>query len=88
VKHRRAARTITLLAAGLLALDAVLLALAGLWSARPGLVAWGAVLGAGAIGVLVLRRRYVKRLEELADARRALRGELGDLARTLRDHLP
>jgi prepilin signal peptidase PulO-like enzyme (type II secretory pathway) len=87
VTSRRPARTITVLAAGLLALDAVLLGLAGLWSARLGLLVWGALFGAGAIGVLVLRRRYVKRLEELDDARRALRGELGDLAKTLRDHL-
>ena len=77
----------TVLAAGLLALDAVLLALAGLWSARLGLIAWGALLGAGAVGVLLLRRRYEKRLEELADARNALRGELGELAKTLRNRL-
>jgi len=69
----------------MLVLDAVLLMLAGLWSARPWLIAWGVVFAAGAIGVLVLRRRHVKRLEELADARNALRGELGNLAKTLRD---
>jgi membrane protein implicated in regulation of membrane protease activity len=86
VTHRRPARALTTLAAGLLVLDAVLLVLAGLWSARPWLIAWGVLFGAGAIAVLVLRRRYVKRLEELADARNALRGELGDLAKTLRSH--
>jgi len=75
------------LAAGFLALDAVLLVLAGLWSARAGLVVWGGLCGGGALGVLGLRRRYVKRLEELADDRLALRGELGDLAKTLRDRL-
>jgi hypothetical protein len=86
VKRWYPARVVTVLAAGLLSLDAVLLVLAGVWAARPWLIGWGALFGAGALGVLLFRRRYVKRLEELADAREALRGELGDLARTLREH--
>ena len=76
---------LTLLAAGFLALDAVLLVLAGVWSSRPILAAWGVLLGAGAVWVVVLRRRYLARLEELARARESLKRELGELARAVRD---
>lgn len=84
VKRRHAARAVTVLAIGLLLLDAVLLALAGVWAGRPWLIVWGALFGAGAVGVLVLRRRHLRRLAELAEARAGLRAELGTIARTLR----
>jgi hypothetical protein len=74
---------LTLLAAGFLALDAVLLVLAAVWSSRPILAVWGAMLGVGAAWVVVLRRRYLVRLDELAQARESLKRELGDLARAV-----
>jgi hypothetical protein len=59
--------------------------LVGVWAGRPWLIVWGALFGAAAIGVLALRRRYVRRLDELAGARADLRAELGGIARTLHD---
>jgi hypothetical protein len=78
---RRPSRVITTLAAGFLALDGVLLVLAGLWSERIGLMVWGVVFGAGAVAVVFYWRRYLRRLREL-DAEIAARfRELEQLAR-------
>lgn len=65
-----------MLAIGFLLLDAVLLGAVAVWDARPGLFAWSGVFVVLAAGTLVLRRRYVRSLEEIARARDALRREL------------
>lgn len=78
--RRRSGRSLTILAAGFLLLDAVLLALLGIWTSRPGLVAWGIVFGVGAVGVVIMWRHYLRRLGELDDARHALRREIGRLS--------
>jgi membrane protein required for beta-lactamase induction len=85
VARRHAGRTLTVLAVALLLLDGVLLVLAGVWAGRFGLVLWGVLFGAAAIGVLGLRRRHVRRLDELAKARAELRAEVGSIARALHD---
>ena len=61
---------------GFLLLDAVLLATAGVWAARPALIGWSLVFVLGAGGVLLLRRRHVRSLREVARARAMLRQEL------------
>ncbi len=76
-----ASRPLTLLAFGFLLIDAILLALAGLWSGRGALVVLGAVFGLAAAGVLVYWRAHQKRLAEIADAKRELKAE----AEALRD---
>jgi hypothetical protein len=57
-------------------LDAALLAAAGVWTGRPSLIGWGVAFVAAAGGVIVLRRRHVKSLGEIARARALLRQEL------------
>lgn len=76
-------RALTYLAVGFLLLDGVLLFLAGLWSARPGLIAGAAICGLLAGGVLALWRRQRRLLTEMAEAREAVRAE----ARALRELL-
>jgi hypothetical protein len=83
--RRRPARLITLLAAGFLLLDAVLLGAVGWWDRRPGFLIAAAVLAAGAAGVVLLRRRYLAQLDEIARARAVLRQEAAELARALRE---
>jgi len=46
------------------------------WAARPALIGWSIVFGVGAGGVLLLRRRQVRSLREIARARALLRQEL------------
>jgi hypothetical protein len=75
---------LTVVAAGFLLLDAVLLAAAGWWAGRPGLLILGAVCAAGAAGVVTMHRRYLARLDEIAGARAALEREAAALARALR----
>jgi membrane protein implicated in regulation of membrane protease activity len=73
------------LAAGFLALDGVLLVLAGVWSNRAALSIWGAVFLAAAVTVVVMWRRHVRRLEELRADMDARRIELEALRRALED---
>jgi hypothetical protein len=75
---------LTLLAAGFLLLDAVLLAGAGWWGGRPVLLIVGGAFAAGAAGVVWLRRRYLERLDQITVARDALKREAAALARSLR----
>ncbi|HEX9727796.1 MAG TPA: hypothetical protein VGA37_04775 [Gemmatimonadales bacterium] len=82
---RRAGRTVTVLAVGFLGLDAVLLALAGLWSDRPILLVWASAFGAAAVGVFGLWRRYLMHLSELDQARAALRKEIRHISRAIKD---
>ncbi len=79
-----AARTITVLAVGLLVLDGVLLCLAGFWTGRVTLALAGAffMLCAG----LVVRywRRTRRKLQEIAADQTALRSEMAALSEALR----
>lgn len=61
---------------GFLLLDAVLLGAVAVWDARPALLLWSAVFVGLAVGVVAVRRRYRRRLNEIARARAQLRQEL------------
>jgi hypothetical protein len=76
-------RTSTLLAVGFLALDGVLLLVAGLWEQAAGPAIGGVACLTAAGLVLFLWRRHRRAVADLADARRAVRDE----ARALRDLL-
>ena len=82
--RRHPLRALVVAAVGLLALDAVLLVLAGVWLRRAGLVAWGVVLGMLAAAPIVLWRRYVRQMDEVDGARHAMAQELRHLQQTLR----
>lgn len=69
----------TVLAVGFLLADGVLLGAAGLVDGRPLLVVWAAAFLAVAGLVLVLRRQYLRRLDEISRARALLRQELRSL---------
>ncbi len=75
-------------AVGFLLLDAVLLGLAAVWGRRPVLFAWAAVFAIGAVGVLLLWRRYLKQLGELSDQRRAMKQEVERLRDAVRKGSP
>ncbi|MEO8031144.1 MAG: hypothetical protein ABJC74_06410 [Gemmatimonadota bacterium] len=75
----RGGRGLTILAVGFLALDAVLLALAGLKTNRWSLLVTAAVFLLMAWGVTVLWRRQLSRLDELGRARAALKDEVRHL---------
>ncbi len=70
---------------GFLSLDAVLLALAGLWTHRPSLVLWGCFFGALAVLPIVLWRRYRRRLDDVRSARQAAAQDLRHFEATPRD---
>jgi hypothetical protein len=76
-------RTLTLLAAAVLAFDGAALALLGFWSDRWVLVLVGLVFFISSGLVLLYWRWHRRRLAEIAAARRAL----GDEAREMRDLL-
>ena len=61
---------------GFLLLDAVLLGAVALWDGRPGLLVWSGFFVILAGMVVALRRRYRRRLDEIARARALLRQEL------------
>jgi hypothetical protein len=82
VSAPRGGRALTIIAVGFLLLDALLLAYAGLKTSRLILVGTAAVLGLVAWGVLLLWKRQRARLDEIGQARQALRNEARDL-RTL-----
>jgi membrane protein implicated in regulation of membrane protease activity len=77
-------RTTTLVAAGFLALDGAALAGVGIWSDRSALLLAGAGLLIASGLVLVFWRRHLRRLREIAAARRELRDEADELRRILR----
>jgi HAMP domain-containing protein len=52
------------------------------------LFAWAAVFAIGAVGVLLLWRRYLKQLGELSDQRRAMKQEVERLRDTVRKGSP
>lgn len=75
-------------AVGCVALDAVLLMLAGAWMDRPALVIWGGGFGLLAVVPVILWRRYLTRLGEVRTARRAMAEEIRHLRTTLREPPP
>ncbi len=85
VPGRSAARAGLFAAVGFLLLDAILLALAGVWMDRPSLIFWGILFAAGAACMPLVWRRYLAHLGELDQARRAMREEVEDLRGTLRN---
>jgi hypothetical protein len=68
-------RPLTLLAFGFLAIDAILLIFAGLWSDRVALVVLGVVFAVAALGVLLYWRAHKRQLEEISKARADLKAE-------------
>jgi len=76
-------RTLTVIAAALLAFDGAALAALGLWGGRPLLALIGLVFFVSSGLVMLYWRWYRKRLEDIAGARRALANEARDLQRLL-----
>jgi membrane protein implicated in regulation of membrane protease activity len=77
-------RSLTLIAAGFLAFDGAALLALGLWSGRQLLAVAGVVLVLSSGLVLLGWRRHLRRLDEIAEARRELRDEAEELRRILR----
>jgi hypothetical protein len=82
---RARGRTLTVLAVGCLALDGILLLLAGYWGRRVGLLLGGLVCLLAGILVLGWRRRYLRALREIEATRSAAAAEARALGRLLRD---
>ena len=76
-------RVLTVVAVGFLLLDASLLILAGIWSNRTVLVAWGAIFGVAAVVVFVYWRRHLRRMDELSAEINMRSAELMQLKRDL-----
>jgi hypothetical protein len=79
------ARTLTIVAAAVLAFDGAALAGLGWWSGRLMLVLIGIVCFISSGLVLLYWRWYQRRLADIAAARRALGNEARELQRLLRD---
>ena len=77
-------RSLTLVAAGFLAFDGATLAGLGVWSGSRALQAVGIVLFLSSGLVFVYWRRHLRRLDEIAEARRELRDDAEELRRLLR----
>lgn len=80
----RGGRALTILAAGFLALDAVLLFLAGAWTGRRELSLWGVVFAAATVAVALLWKRYLRNLLDLDEARAARSALAGEVERLRR----
>lgn len=80
-----ALRWLTLFAAGFLAFDGAALLALGLWSGRTALLVGGSVLFLSSGLVLLVWRQHLRRLDQIAEARRELRDEAEELRRLLRD---
>ena len=78
-----ALRWLTLFAVGFLAFDGAALTALGIWTGQTSLVVVGVVLFLSSGLVLLLWRQYLRRLEEIAAARRELRDETEELRRLL-----
>jgi hypothetical protein len=78
-----ASRTLTIIASSFLGFDGAALVGLGWWSGRASLVAVGVALFLGSGLVFVLWRRQLRRLDEIAAARRELREETESLRRLL-----
>jgi membrane protein implicated in regulation of membrane protease activity len=77
-------RTLTFVAAAVLAFDGAALAALGFWSGRIMLALIGVVFFISSGLVLLYWRWYRRRLEDIASARRALGEEARELQRVLR----
>jgi len=64
------------LAVSFLGLDAALLIVAAHVGREPALFGWAAVFVLAGVGVVLLRRRYARRLLDITRARAALRAEV------------
>ena len=80
-----ALRWLTLFAAGFLAFDGAALLALGIWSGRTALLVGGSVLFLSSVLVLLVWRQHLRRLDQIAEARRELRDEAEELRRLLRD---
>jgi membrane protein implicated in regulation of membrane protease activity len=80
-----ALRWLTLLAAGFLAFDGAALLALGIWSGRSAFLVGGSVLFLSSGIVLLVWRQHLRRLDQIAEARRELRDEAEELRRLLRD---
>jgi uncharacterized membrane protein len=78
-------RTLTFVAAAVLAFDGVALAVLGYLTGRPVLIPVGLVFFVSSGLLLLYRRWYHRRLEEIALARRALSEEAREMQRLLRE---
>ncbi len=78
-----ASRTLTILAAAFLGFDGAALAGLGWWTGRTALVVVGLVLFLSSGLVLASWRRHLRRLDEIAAARRDLREETDSLRKLL-----
>jgi Zn-dependent protease with chaperone function len=78
-------RTLTIVAAAVLAFDGTALALLGFWSDRLVLSLVGVVFFVSSGLVLLYWRWYRRRLADIATARRALGDEAREMQRLLRD---
>ncbi|HEX5576590.1 MAG TPA: hypothetical protein VFX42_12005 [Gemmatimonadales bacterium] len=78
-------RTLTVIAAAVLAFDGAALALLGWWSGRAGLGIIGLGLFVSSGLVLLYWQWYRRRLADVAAARRALSEEAREMQRLLRD---
>jgi hypothetical protein len=77
-------RTLTIIAAAVLAFDGATLALLGWWSGRPMLALVGLVFFVSSGLVVLYWRWYRKRLNAIAAARRALAEEAREMQQILR----
>jgi hypothetical protein len=77
-------RTLTILASGFLALDGLLLGLSGWWARSLPRMGAGLALLAAAGAVMFFWKKQRARLEEIADARAALKAEASHLRELLR----
>jgi hypothetical protein len=77
-------RTLTIIAAAVLAFDGAALAVLGLWSGRIMLVLVGVVFFLSSGVVVLYWQWYRRRLEDIAAARRALGEEAREMQRVLR----
>jgi membrane protein implicated in regulation of membrane protease activity len=78
-------RTLTILAAAVLAFDGAALAALGWWSSRLMLALVGVVFFISSGLVLLYWRWYRRRLEDIAAARRALADEAREMQRLIRE---
>jgi len=77
-------RWLTIFAASFLAFDGAALTALGLWAGRTPLLVVGVLLFLSSGVVLLVWRRHLRRLDEIAEARRELRDEAEELRRLLK----
>jgi hypothetical protein len=78
-----ASRTLTIVASAFLGFDGAALFVLGWWAGRASLMVGGSVLFLSSGLVLLFYRRHLRRLDEIAAARRDLREEAESLRKLL-----